>query len=119
MFIEDMQHSQPHMILYLEVIFLSWVGRILRKVKSLIMILLSVYTAYFSRPSSGELNRILCSSLTETWNNNFDTNFFIYHQCRRKDNIFLLEIAQPEDNVESICKRILWPVDNFLYYQGA
>ena len=66
MFIEDMQHSQPHMILYLEVIFLSWVGRILRKVKSLIMILLSAYTAYFSRPSSGELNRILCSSLTET-----------------------------------------------------
>ena len=76
MFLEDIQHSQPHMTFYREVVFLSWGGRILRKVESPMIILLPVSIASFSPPSPGGINMLLCSYLTETFNNNFGTYCF-------------------------------------------
>ena len=70
----DMQHSQPHITLYWEVIFFSWCGKILRKFELLMMILFSAYLASLSPPSSGGLTILLCSSLTNTWNDNLRTN---------------------------------------------
>ena len=74
MILEDMQHSQPHINSYWEVIFLSWDGKRWCKVESLMVILLSAYLYCSSPPSYGGLNMILCSSLTETRNNNFSIN---------------------------------------------
>ena len=62
----DMQHSQPHITLYQAVLFLGWFGIILRKVESLMIILLSGYIVSFGPPSSGGINILLFSSLTET-----------------------------------------------------
>ena len=108
---EDVQHSQPHMILYQEVVFLSWGGRILRKVESMTMILLSASIYDLNPTSYGVLNMILWTYLTVTCNNNFGTSFFRYHQWRRKDYNLLLEIAQPEGGVKFNFKFLLWPVD--------
>ena len=77
MLLEDMQHSQQHMTLYQEVIFLSWGGKIWRKVESLMMISLSEYIASFSSSSYGGITGLLCSSHTETFNNNFGINCFL------------------------------------------
>ena len=59
MILTDMQHSHPPMTLYREVIFLCWCGRILRKVESTIMILLSASLASFSPHPYGETTMIL------------------------------------------------------------
>ena len=48
------------------------------KVESLMMILPSAYLASFSTPSSGIITIILCSSLTDTFNNKFRTNYGSY-----------------------------------------
>ena len=69
-----MQHSHPHIALYWEVIFLSWGGDILRKVEAMIMILSSLSLDYLIPPYTGVLTMLLCSSLTNTFNNNFGTN---------------------------------------------
>ena len=70
-----MKHSQPHITLYLEVIFLSWGGRILRKFESLMIILLTVYLSSLFPPFSGALVMILSSPFTDTYTNNFGTFF--------------------------------------------
>ena len=101
------------MNLYLEVIFLSWGGRILHKVESLMVILFSGYLAYFSPLSSGGLNMLLFNSIIETYNKNFGKKN-CHHQWRCKDNHLLFKIAQTEDDVGSVCKHIPWPVDEFL-----
>ena len=78
-----MKHSQPHIILYRAVIFLSCGGDMLCNIESLMMMFSSDYFSSFSTPSSGGINMILCSSLTDTWNNNFETNcgpFFFIHR---------------------------------------
>ena len=104
-----MQHSQPHMILYCEVIFLNWGWRIFFNFESLMMILLSSSLDYLIPPSSGLLSIILCSSCTDTFNYNFDINYFLcYHPWRCKDNNLLLYIAQPSGGVESNCKELIW-----------
>ena len=59
-----MQHSQPPMNFYWEFIFLIWVGKILCKVESLMIILLYASFASLSTPSSGGIYRILQSSYT-------------------------------------------------------
>ena len=69
-----MQHSQPHVTLYLEVIFFSWVGKMLREVESLMMILLYAYLASLGPPSSGGFTMIICSSMSDTRNNNSGNN---------------------------------------------
>ena len=69
-----MKHSQPHITLYRVFVFFSWGGNMLRKVESQMMILSYAYLASFSPPSPGVLAMILCSSLTGTYNNNFETN---------------------------------------------
>ena len=74
----DIYHSQPHIPFYWWVVFISWGGRILCKVESLIMILFSAYIDYFITPSSGGINIILCGSLTETFNNSFVNNFYLF-----------------------------------------
>ena len=76
MLFADMKHSHPHITFYWEVILFSWGGRILCKVKSLIMILLSSYLASFSPPSSGGTTMLLCSYIKETCNNNLGIIFF-------------------------------------------
>ena len=48
-----MQHSHPHINLYQEVIFFSWVVMIFYKVESLMMILLCLSFSYFSQPYHG------------------------------------------------------------------
>ena len=70
-----MQHSLPHMNVYRDGFFLSWGGRILSKVESVMVILLSVSLAYFVLPSSVRINIRLCSSLAETLNNNSGPNY--------------------------------------------
>ena len=69
-----MKQSQPQLTFYLSVIFLSWGGNILRKVESLIMMLYSASLSSLVTPSSGGLAILLCSSLTNNFNNNFVTN---------------------------------------------
>ena len=76
MLLADMQHSHPHITMYWEVTFFSWGGRILRKVVSMMIILLSLSLASFSTPSSGVLTIILWSSRAETYNNHFGINCF-------------------------------------------
>ena len=49
-------------------------GKMLHKVESMMMILLSEFFASLSPPSSGGLTIILCSSLTHTYNKNLGTN---------------------------------------------
>ena len=71
----DMQHSQQYISLYQEVIFLSWGGRILHKVESLMMILLSASVASLSPSYSVGITRLLQPSHTDTCNNNFGTSF--------------------------------------------
>ena len=95
-----MQHSQPHIPFYQELIFMIWGGRTLRKVKSPMIILFSEYLASLIPPSSDGINILLWSSHTENFNNNFGANFFLgYRQWRRKDNHFLLYILQLEGDV--------------------
>ena len=72
--LSDMQHSQTHVTLYWSVIFFSWCVKMLRKVESLIVVLLSASLASLGPPSSGGINMLLWSSLTNTWNNNFIDN---------------------------------------------
>ena len=55
---------------------MSWGGRILCKVESLMMILFYKSIDSFSPPSSGRLNIILYIYLVETCNNNFGTTYF-------------------------------------------
>ena len=50
-----MQHSQPHMTMYLASIFLIWGDRIERIVESLMMILLYESIASLRPPYSGDL----------------------------------------------------------------
>ena len=119
MLLADMQHSQPHMHLSQEVIFLSWGGIILYKVESLIMILLSLWLASLSSSYSGRITRLLWSYHTYVWNKNFGYIFcFLYHQWIRKDHYLILKISQPEGGVKSNCKGVLLPVDSFLYGHG-
>ena len=75
MILSDMQHSQLHITLYWTVIFLIWGGNMLRKVESLKMILSYASLDSFISPSSGVITMLLCSSLTDTCNNNFGTNY--------------------------------------------
>ena len=63
-----MQHSQPHITLYWPVIFFSWGGKMLRKVESLMMVLLSTYIDTLSTTSDGGLTMLLCSYLTYAYN---------------------------------------------------
>ena len=114
MLLADMQNSQPHMKLYWELIFLSCYGRILNKIESLMIILLSASLDFFSPHYSGWIEILLGSSCTKTCYNNFGINLFCsYHKWKHKGNNFLLEIAQSEDGVESNCKYIIWPFDIF------
>ena len=53
MLLEDIQQSHPNMDLYQVVTFLSLGGRIVRKIESRMIILLSEYLDSFSSPSSG------------------------------------------------------------------
>ena len=59
MILADMQRSHPHIILYQEVIFLIWDGRIFSNVELLMIILLSLYLDSFSPHSPGGLTMIL------------------------------------------------------------
>ena len=61
-----MQHSQQHITLYHEFIFLSWVKNVLRSIESLMIILLSAYLASLSPPSYGGITMLLRSSQTDT-----------------------------------------------------
>ena len=45
--------------------------------------------------------------------------FLRLHQWRRKNNNLILGMSQPEDGVESNFEGILWPLDLFLYGNGA
>ena len=69
-----MQHSQPHISLYRAVIFLSCGGNMLHKVESLMAMLSSASLSTVSPPYLDVLTMILCSSMTDTCNNNFGTN---------------------------------------------
>ena len=60
MLLAYMKRSHPHITLYQEVIFFSWVGIILRNFASLVIILFSLYLASFGPPSPGGLTMILC-----------------------------------------------------------
>ena len=57
--LEDILHSQPHINLHLDEIFLNWGGNNERNVESLRMILFSVSLDYLSPPSTGSLKRML------------------------------------------------------------
>ena len=76
MLLADMQHSQPHMHLSQEVIFLSWDGKILPNFESFFMMLLSATLASFSTSSSTGINMLLCSYCTKTCNKKFGINCF-------------------------------------------
>ena len=54
-----MQHSQPHMTLYLDDIVLNWGGNNERNVESVAMILFSAYLASLIPPSTGSLTSLL------------------------------------------------------------
>ena len=69
-----MQHSQPNMTLYQEVILLTWGGNMFLKDVSLIIILPYLYLAYLSHPYSIRLTMLLCRSLTDTCNKKIGTN---------------------------------------------
>ena len=97
----------------------SWGGRIFCNVESLMVILLSLSLAYFSPSSSGGLTMILRSYCTETCNNNFGICFWSFRQYIPTDNNLRLEIAQPEDDVESNGKGVLCPFGLFFYEHGA
>ena len=73
----DMQHWQVHINLHWEVVFLIWCYRMLCKVESLMMILLSAYLSSLITTYYGVLNILLFSSLTEAFNNNFGDNFLV------------------------------------------
>ena len=83
----DIKHSQPHITLYLDDVFLNWGGNNKRNFKSLIMILLSASLASLIPPSSGTLTRLLWIYRTYNWSNNFGTtcglvgkSMFIFRQ---------------------------------------
>ena len=59
MIFADMKNSQPHKSFYWEVVFLSWGGIILRKVESIMMLLLSESLASLSPYSSVRLTGLL------------------------------------------------------------
>ena len=69
-----MQHSQPHIIFYWSVIFLSWGGNILRNVESRMMMLSYASLASISPPYFGGLAMLLCSYQTDNLNNILGTN---------------------------------------------
>ena len=71
------QHSQPHMTLYQEFIFLTWGGNIFLNIVSLIMISPDFFIAYWIPPSSIRITILLCNSLTDTCDNNFGTNYSV------------------------------------------
>ena len=70
-----MQHSQPHITLYCADIFLSYDGKNLHGVESLMAILLSESIDFLSPPYFSGLTIILWSYQIETCNNTFGTNF--------------------------------------------
>ena len=72
-------NTHNHAWLFIErFYFFYWSGRILRKVESLMMILLSGSISSFSPPYYGGIKMLLYSSLIETYNNNFGTIFFLF-----------------------------------------
>ena len=76
MILVDMEHSQPHMTLYNEVIYLSSYGIIFHEFESMMMILLYASIASLSTTSSGGLTILLWGSRTETCNTNFGIYLF-------------------------------------------
>ena len=70
-----MQHSHPHMILYCVDICFYWGGNSERKLELLIIILPSSSLASLRPPSFGSLTSLFCSSLMDTWSNNFETSW--------------------------------------------
>ena len=69
-----MQHSQPYITFYWEVILLIWGGNILRKVELLMIVLSSLFLVSFGPSPPGGLTIILCISMNDTYNNNFQSN---------------------------------------------
>ena len=66
------------------------------------IILLSLFLDSFGPPSYGGLTMLLCCSRAETCNNNIGINFSFVVTINIYINYHLqLDIAQPEDNVES------------------
>ena len=79
----------------------------LRQVESLMMILLFASIDSLKPPYSGELIVLLCSSMTNTCNNNLRSNCGSTRpEMDNLKNHFLLETLQPEDVVESNCNKI-------------
>ena len=72
--LSDIQHSQPHISVYWAVIFLSCSGNIWREIESLMIMLSSAYLDWVVPSYSGGIIMLLCSSLTDTFNNKFVTN---------------------------------------------
>ena len=71
------------------------------------VIFLSSSLASFSPYYSGWLTTLLWSSLTETCNKNFGDVLESVAVNKEKKNHFQLDIAQPEDDVQSNDKRLL------------
>ena len=77
MLLENMQHLHPHITFYCEIIFLSWGGRILHNIESLMVLILMEYLASFIPHYSGGITMLLCISCTETFNEIFGIAFFV------------------------------------------
>ena len=86
-------NTHTHTWLCIDRLYFIWGGKILRKVESLMIILLYSSLAYFSRPSSRGLTKLLWSSRTETFNKNFGINCFL-ELPSTETSIFLISLLE-------------------------